>query len=217
MRLCTPDMSQTKLHIREYRDMEKIISGITEDMLIATNGFENLDADDIDCFRKKYRANIDQMIPNIYLVLDKKRLAYRMDVAIFNEKLHKYLCQAIVENIPELAVIEFVVLTEPFICLKSRIGEIDQILEQKESHDRAMGLILGYEYVCDLVSLPEKTKTFVDYISEKENRETFIYGFAIPDNVLNDEFRSKIEAKAKDFELTLCKYGFHVRSHIWSI
>jgi hypothetical protein len=195
--------------------MEKIISGVTEDMLMATNGFENVDADYIDCFIKKYRANIDQIIPNIYLVKDNKRLAYRMDVAIFNEKLHKYLCQAIPENIPELAVIDSVVLTEPFICLKSRIGEIENILDQKESHDVVMGLILGYEYVSDLVSFPKKT--YVDYISYKDNKKIIIYGFAIPDNLLNDQFRSKIEDKAKDFDLTLCKYGYHVKSHIWSI
>lgn len=188
--------------------IQKILDGITTDML--TIRLKNMDIIIPNLLMDDLRfPNIHGIIPNLLLVMDGKRLAYKMDICV-NNQLFEYLCQVIPENIPELVIVSNTDM-EPLICLKSRLSEIMEIVGSNEMDHVTLGKILGYECSYDIQLIANRNRTKITYISYNDLTNINIYNYLVPSDDFNDELKSKIEIKAKEFDLTLSKYGYHVR------
>lgn len=194
-------------------DLDLLLGGVTDDMLTMTKGFETMDPMFLGHFVKHYRANVKEIIPNCILVLHGGRLAYRMDVAIFNDKLYNYLYNVIPKAFPGLTIVECADM-EPFICLESKASEVEAIMQSSTEYDMSMGHILGYEYVCNpcLIS----NKCIVSYIAHN-TLDIYLYSYSLPQDQLTDDIKARIENTTKGFNDILSQYGYTTRYEIKSM
>lgn len=181
---------------------------------------KNLSIKISDVLGKKYELDIFKGLTsfalNVQLVIDEKRLAYRVDTLDYDMRV--YLIDIVKKYNPDIISIS-VIKEEPLLILKKNSREVINTFKNVKTNEEfniAFGKVLGYLYVSPVLFLNTNYHTVFYKATDRDNISFCIHGFTIPLDKYDDIIKSQIFEKVKSYSEVLENYGYNISIEVLS-